>query len=115
MAFCGCFKSNHQLSDNANSSTRRGKGNRQSIIKNKEMDLLDMNKRGMDGPVPEEEEWVENDDNNDDNRVSHQTDMLMSGKDFEENKVSQTFALPSQSFFRVRTLRILAKKRLTTS
>jgi len=42
-------------------SQRKGRnGNRNSIVKgqNREMDLLELNKRGMDG-VAEDQEWME--------------------------------------------------------
>jgi hypothetical protein len=35
------------------------------------MDLLELNKRGMDGAVAEDDEWFENDDPGDEVHVSH--------------------------------------------
>ena len=53
------------------------------------MDLLELNKRGMEGgAVAEDDEWLENDDLCGDIRVSHQNDMLIERRDYEENKVS---------------------------
>ena len=90
-AFCGCFKSTAHV-DNNNPSARRPQSQRgalrNSIRKEgNEMDLLELNKRGMDGAVGEE--WIEDDDNDEIVRVSHQTDMLdPRGRYNEESKVS---------------------------
>ena len=79
-AFCACFKSNAQVTDNASSARRGRGGNRQSIVKGngKEMDLLELNKRGMN----DEEEWIDGDDGdpNDIIRASNETDLLMHRK-----------------------------------
>ena len=42
-AFCACFRSNPQVTDNHNSGKGRGRANRPEVRKsNKEMDLLEM-------------------------------------------------------------------------
>ena len=86
-AFCGCFRSSPQVTESGGSA-RRSRGNRNSIIKgqNREMDLLELNKRGMDGVAEDDEEWQEGDDYNHQIRASRQTELN------EENKVS--FILP---------------------
>ena len=53
------------------------------------MDLLELNKRGMEGAVAEDDEWLENDDHSDEIRVSRQNDTHMERRDYEENKVSK--------------------------
>ena len=63
-AFCGCFRSSPQVTESG--ERRPQKGNRNSIVKGasgqgREMDLLELNKRGMDG-VAEDEEWMEEGD-----------------------------------------------------
>lgn len=77
-AFCSCFKSNPQVNDNG--SSRRGSTTKKGIRKeNKPMDLLELNKRGMDGQIAEEDgEWIEDDqpDLDDNIRASNQTDMF---------------------------------------
>ena len=81
MAFCGCFKSNAQVTD-SQSSKRGERGNRPSIRKGKGDDLLELNKRGA-GP---NEEWIDEDEGpNDPVRRSHNTDISDRN---EEHKVS---------------------------
>ena len=45
-AFCGCFKSQPQTNDSGKRNRKKGARSR---LDNQEMDLLEMNKRGMDG------------------------------------------------------------------
>ena len=87
------------------------------------MDLLELNKRGMDGAVAEDDEWLENDDHSDEIRVSRQNDTHMERRDYEENKVSKLerfFAqadLISVSIFSLHrsSMKTLAIKQLMTS
>ena len=47
-AFCACFRSSNQVTDNNNGGKGRGRGNRPEVRKgNKEMDLLEMQKNGI--------------------------------------------------------------------
>ena len=47
-AFCACFRSSNQVTDNNNSGKGRGRANRPEVRKsNKEMDLLEMQKNGI--------------------------------------------------------------------
>ena len=46
-AFCGCFKSQPQTNDSGKRNRKKGGG--RARLDNQEMDLLEMNKRGMDG------------------------------------------------------------------
>ena len=64
-AFCGCFRSSPQVTETGSKRHNSHRGNRNSIVKgqNREMDLLELNKRGMDG-VAEDEEWIEGDESN---------------------------------------------------
>jgi hypothetical protein len=86
-AFCSCFRSSPHVTDNNSSRAGRRNGNRQSIVKDKGMSLLEMNKRGMD--EGDEEELFDDDGERDEGiRVSHQTDML--NHRYEENKVRKS-------------------------
>ena len=47
-AFCACFRSSNQVTDNNNGGKGRGRANRPEVRKNnKEMDLLEMQKNGI--------------------------------------------------------------------
>lgn len=82
-ALCNCFKTNPQVTDNES----RRKANRNSIRSQKQgMDVLEINKRGMET----NEEWIEDDSNNDDHRVSQQTEMLNAGRFNDATNVSQS-------------------------
>lgn len=86
--FCSCLRSNPQVSDNR--SSRRGSAAGRGIRK-EPMDLLELNKRGMDCQVIEEDgEWIEDENMEvDDNiRASNQTDMFLGNRADEEIKVS---------------------------
>ena len=124
-AFCSCFKSNPQVNDNG--SSRRGSTTKKGIRKeNKPMDLLELNKRGMDGQIAEEDgEWIEDDqpDLDDNIRASNQTDMFEAKN--EEVKVSGGVLIPIKRtivltawlclLFCPRTTTMLVNGQLTTS
>ena len=59
-AFCGCFKSQPQTNDSGKRNRKKGARSR---LDNQEMDLLEMNKRGMDGigmgDSAEDDQWTD--------------------------------------------------------
>ena len=70
MALCSCFKTQHN-----DEGARRKSNNRASIRSEKnELDLLEIQKRGME-PNNEDDQYYVRTEDNDDHRVSHQTDM----------------------------------------
>ena len=97
MALCSCFKTQHQ--DDGN---RRKGNNRTSIRSEKnELDLLEIQKRGMEPNDPDDQYLIDGDD---DHRVSHQTDMQNS---FQGNgrvsnqsaiKIHMSFAEPQYAY-----------------
>ena len=74
-AFCGCFKSQPQTNDSGKRNRKKG-GGRGVRLDNQEMDLLEMNKRGMDGigmgDSAEDDQWTERHEKN--NRASQTRD-----------------------------------------
>jgi len=90
---------------------QRRKANRNSIRSQKQgMDVLEINKRGMEL----HEEWIEDDSNNDDNhRVSHQTDML-NGR-YNEGSAVSLVAFRTVMLCDRRSTRRLVRRRSTIS
>ena len=78
-AFCACFRSSNQVTDNNNGGKGRGRGNRPEVRKgNKEMDLLEMQKNGIPDITREQHDPSQQLDTNEPNSnfitSSHQTD-----------------------------------------